>query len=216
MKRLPPSSAFTLIELIAVVAVLLLLAGLVIGIASVTIRNSARAKATNRVKAFDTGIQQYRIDNGLSPQNSDTDLLDPRIHFSPGDGNSAGYYRKASLHLYSALSGDFEPQGSPDGKKDPNATAYLGFDEKVLNAKRDSSGQISRVSFLQDPFGNCYGYSTAGLKDEAEFQRQIQRNPTMSRPAERKGFNTSTYDLWSTGGAKTQDGEAKWVKNWGG
>jgi hypothetical protein len=176
MKRLPPSS----------VAVLLVLAGLVIGITSIANRNRAIARATNEIKAFGIGIQQYRIDNGLPPQNADTDLLDPRIHFSPGEGSSADLYRKASRHLYSALTGDFEPQGSPDGQSDSNTTAYYTFTKSMLNKTIGEDGQITKVNFLQDPFGNCYGYSTAGLKEEAEFQRQVQRNPTLSRPAELK------------------------------
>jgi hypothetical protein len=36
------------------------------------------------------------------------------------------------------------------------------------------------------------------------------------RPSDKKGFNAATYDMWSTTGATTRDGQAKWVTNWGG
>jgi prepilin-type N-terminal cleavage/methylation domain-containing protein len=102
MKRLAPSRGFTLIEMITVVAIIVLLAGLIISTAGYANRKAALERATNEIKALGTAIDAYKIDNGGVPQNKDTDLLDPRIHFS-AIGGSGDYYQKASVYLYSTL-----------------------------------------------------------------------------------------------------------------
>jgi len=215
MKRLAPSKGFTLIEMITVVAIMILLAGLVISTAGWANRKAALERATNEMKAIGTGIDAYKIDNGTVPQNSDTDLLDPRIHFAASGSTSGSYYQKASRYMYSALTGDLEPADKPDGKPEVGTKAYYDFSRAQLNAKRDGSGAVTEIYYIADPFGNAYGYSTAGLSSELDYRKQVQRNPTYARPADKKGYNTATYDMWSTGAATTQDGQAKWVKNWG-
>ena len=160
-------------------------------------------------------IESYRIDNGTVPQNADTDLLDPRIHFAPAGGSSEAYYQHASRYLYQALTGDLEPTTNPDGKPEPGNKSYYTFELSRLNVSRNDAGEITSVHFLQDPFGNSYGYSTAGLKLEAEYRKELRGNSQAPRPSDKKGFNTGTYDMWSTSAATTQEAQGKWVKNWG-
>jgi len=214
MKRLAPSRGFTLIEMITVVAIIVLLAGLIISTAGYANRKAALERATNEIKALGTAIDAYKIDNGGVPQNKDTDLLDPRIHFS-AIGGSGDYYQKASVYLYSTLTGDFEPPKKPDGRPEADTKSYYSFARGQLSASRDATGAITQVNYIQDPFGSSYGYSTAGLSLESEYRKEVQRNPATPRPSDRKGFNTATYDMWSTGSATTQDGQVKWAKNWG-
>jgi prepilin-type N-terminal cleavage/methylation domain-containing protein len=215
MQRTSPRAAFTLIEMVTVVAILLLLAGLLVGVSSVANSNAAARKAATQIKALEGVIQAYKIDNGGVPQSPETDLLDPRLHFSPDGGNSASYYQNASLFLYQALSGDFQPAGAPDGKPEPGVQHYYTFPAESLSVAR-SAGAITRVYFIQDPFGKSYGYSTAGLRLEAEYRKALKNDPNAARPTDQKGFNTETCDLWSTSGASTQGGQGKWMKNWGG
>jgi len=214
MKRSIPHNGFTLIEMITVVAVIILLAGLVISTAGWAQRKAATERATGEMKAMGAGIDAYKIDNGGVPQNDDTDLLDPRLHFAAVGSSSGNYYQKACIYLYSALTGDAEPANQPDGKPEEGTKSYYTFERSKLNASRNGTGEITEVHYIQDPFGNAYGYSTAGLKWEADYRKQVQKNPTYARPADKKGFNTATYDMWSTTGATTQDGQAKWTKNW--
>jgi prepilin-type N-terminal cleavage/methylation domain-containing protein len=215
MKRVVPRTGFTLIEMVIVIAIILLLAGLVIGIANYAMRKAAKERVLTEIKSISGAIEAYRIDNGTVPQNSDTDLLDARIHFDAVGGSSGDYYRKASLYLYQTLSGDLEPANAPDGKPETGNRSYYTF-ERCLNVARTPTGEITRVNFVQDPFGSSYGYSTAGLKLETEYRKELRSNQQAPRPADRKGFNATNFDLWSTTGATTQDGQAKWVKNWGG
>ena len=60
--------------------------------------------------------------------------------------------------------------------------------------------QTQNVQYIQDPFGNSYGYSTANQADST------------------KGYNP-TFDLWSTSGLTASPGNPdtitpQWIKNW--
>ncbi len=55
------------------------------------------------------------------------------------------------------------------------------------------------VTAIRDPFGNCYGYSTAKAY----------------APTGPDGYNP-TFDLWSTGGVTppAPTDQSQWIKNW--
>ena len=71
------------------------------------------------------------------------------------------------------------------------------------------------ISYIADPFGYSYGYSTAGLKADQDYRVQLQTNPNASRPAPSRGYNP-TFDLWTTCGsvATTSADQPRWLKNW--
>jgi prepilin-type N-terminal cleavage/methylation domain-containing protein len=211
MKR-TSSHGFTLIEMITVVAIIVILAGLVISVAGFANKKAAAERASGEMKAFGTALDAYKIDNGSFVQTEDTDELDPRQHFS-AIGNDT--YQKANIDLYKALAGDNEPDGEPDGKPEAGTKVYYSFNRSQLATKKNAQGEIEKVQGIQDPFGAYYGYSTAGAKDEAEYRKKIQVDASAERPKVKRGFNT-TYDLWSTAGATTESGQPKWIKNWGG
>ena len=213
MKRRAPY-AFTLIEMVTVIAVMIVLAGLVISVAGFVQRKGAVEKATSQIKNLTLHLEAFKVDHGVPPQNIDTDTLDPRLHFSPVGGASGGLYSKAGRFLYSSLSGDFEPADAPDGKPEDQSKVYYAFPPNELSVVRDPAGNIRAVNHIQDPFGNGYGYSTAGLKAEQEYRDRLRQNPSEERPSTLMGFNP-TYDLWSTGGATSGTQTGKWVRNWG-
>ncbi|MGH7938945.1 MAG: hypothetical protein ACRD5Z_19955, partial [Bryobacteraceae bacterium] len=95
------------------------------------------------------------------------------------------HYQTASLELYKSLSGDL------DADRQPNAgvTSYFSFKDNQL------SPATGNVQFIKDPFGNSYGYSTAGEAGDGQ------------------GYNP-TFDLWSTAGSSTASGKSGWIKNW--
>jgi prepilin-type N-terminal cleavage/methylation domain-containing protein len=195
--------AFTLVEMIIVIAVVLILAGLVVIGSTAAQRNSSRTRAVSEMKSIGSFVSEYKQDNGAAPQTGDTDLLDPRVHFDPS-GQDAVLYQKANIDLYKAITSDAALTGIPI----PNPKSYYTFPAKQLSI------QNGKVRCIQDPYGLCYGYSTAAAKAEAEYQAQVQADPSVPRPSQKQGYDPD-FDLWSTAGGKTAVQGSKWVKKWG-
>ncbi len=162
-------------------AVIIVLAGLVLGTSGYVQKKGARSRAEAEIAAMSAALESYKADNGIYPRDDDTDALDARV----ASGTSGN--QKASLSLYNALA------GATNGSRTPTqgAKSYFSFKPNMLYPQPPSA---ANVTYIRDPFGNSYGYSTAN-----------QADPT-------KGYNP-TFDLWSTGGegATTQ---AQWIKNW--
>src|SRR5690606_18381029 len=99
-------------------------------------------------------------------------------------------YIPASRTLYKALSGDSD--GDPTTRNPSDTEMFFDFKPDMLRPYPPGPG-----TYVVDPFGNCYGYST--------FKA--------TNPKSTEGYN-ATYDLWSTNGGKTEKGQKDWVKNW--
>lgn len=175
------AGAFTLIELIVVIAVIAVIAGLVLGTFGYVKAKAATSRAEAEIKALEAGCESYKADNGTYPRNSVTDDLDAKTSTNPSA------YQAASLFLYQQLSG--------------SAKRYMEFKPQML-AYSAGDPSARSVSYIRDPFGHSYGYSTAYAK--------WLENPTGAQ----KGTNP-TFDLWSTAGTDSVPAsEAKWIKNW--
>lgn len=233
-KRL--SSAFTLIEIVTTMAIIVILTSIVVGIAGYVQNKGARSRAQSEIAMLSSALENYKGDTGGYPQDTDkltTDTLSPKKHFTPTDT----VYSDSSLFLYKELTGDkskINGTGDPDGVPDTDAAGnptpiYLKqYDPRIILADRDANTKkITKVKGFQDPWGYMYGYSTAAMAEEQKFQlklKQGQANPTRSTGATNPGYNMSSPDMWSTAGNKPspapasdklKDQEtAKWVKNW--
>ena len=181
----PRYSAFTLIELILVVGIIIVLAGLVLSTVGYARKKGARARADTEIAALSAACENYKADNGVYPANSDTNALNAQTSVDPAA------YQAASLNLYNALF------GATAGSRTPNtgARSYFVFKPNMLFP----ADQTQTVQDIQDPFGNSYGYSTID-------------NP-VANPNPTAGYNP-TFDLWSTGGGTTTNDVPKWIKNW--
>jgi type II secretory pathway pseudopilin PulG len=201
--------AFTLIELLIVIAVIIILAGLVLSTIGYVQKKAARTRAETEIAAISAACESYKADNGVYPRdptlNTATDTLDARRMGDPVTTN-ATLYKAASLVLYRALSGDtnldravnatdenFKIDGttlSPPLTQLPKV--YYTFKPNMLSP----ADQTQNVQYIRDPFGNSYGYSTAN---------QANQN---------NGYNP-TFDFWSTVGlTTTPPTAAQWIKNW--
>ena len=204
--------AFTLIEMLTVMAVISVLASLIVAVNSFAQKKSALVRAEGEIRTMIAACEGYKADAGGYPRDlgsgsentANTDLLCPTIDGDP----LSDKYRKACLVLYKALSGDENADGKSSGK------LYCEFMPNQL--KKTADGE---VKYIQDPFGNAYGYSTNGAASEELYRDQLEKNPGTRRPKS-GGFN-STYDLWSTGGVINKEGggalndvRKRWVKNW--
>ena len=140
--------AFTLIELIVVVTVIVILTGLVLSTVGYVQKKAARSRAETEIAAMSAALESYKADNGIYPRNPATDGLNAQI---AGDPNTS-QYQSATLYLYNALF------GATNGSRTPNtgAKSYFVFKPNMLSP----ADQTQNVQFIRDPFGNSYGYST--------------------------------------------------------
>ena len=206
-----PERAVTIVELLVVIMIILILAGLILSISSYVQNKGARARAETEIAAMSTALESYKADNGIYPRISATDSLDARTMKDPANANAA-QYQSANLVLYRVLSGDrnldrvvnaadetLEIDGSSLATPlTQPPKSYFGFTANQLAPK----DQSQNVQYIRDPFGNAYGYSTAYQNSSGT------------------GYNP-TFDLWSTAGkapsptptppATQQD---LWIKNW--
>jgi prepilin-type N-terminal cleavage/methylation domain-containing protein len=210
MIRFPRTSGFTLIEMITVIAVIVILVGLVVALNPLVAKKGPAARADIEILTLSSACETYKADNGGYPQDAVTSMLDPRTSLNP-----SSYYQACSV-LYSALSGMTNVGGSMKA----TGTNYLPEFFKSARLAGLGSSNSSLPTYIVDPWGNCYGYSTAGLELQQEYQAALATNPQAQMPQQNSfgtnGYN-ATFDLWSTGGttgANGSTGTAKWVKNW--
>ena len=71
-------NAFTLIELVLVVGIVTVLAGLVLSTVGYARKKAARARAETEIAAISAACENYKADNGVYPSNSDTNTLNLR------------------------------------------------------------------------------------------------------------------------------------------
>jgi general secretion pathway protein G len=201
---------FTLIEMLTVMLIIAILAGLVLSINGLVHAKAASARAEGEIKSLSLSAESYKADNGSYPRTEKTDALDPRTSLNPTTQD----YQDASRDLYIALSGDTNTNGKLEDTEGKNYGADF-FKPSVLSATKDGSGAIVTVNYIKDPYDNCYGYSTKGAKAEEAYATSLRSNPKATRPTTTDGYNP-TFDLWSTGGTTGSGsaGNAKWIKNW--
>src|SRR6266576_908235 len=199
----PRYNAFTLIELILVVGIIMVLAGLVLTTVGYARKKGARARAETEIAAMSAACENYKADNGIYPRSSTTtDTFTAVTNRVPPDPQPTSYdptvtpYSLTSSYLYDQLS------GNPSGDRTTyTQQRYMQFKPNMLSPP-DGTGTVTAI---RDPFGNSYGYSTA----QAFYIDNPGANPN-------NGFNP-TFDLWSTGGTSSVTDAAyqqAWGKNW--
>jgi len=146
-------NGFTLIELIVVVGIIIVLAGLVLSTAGYARKKGARARAETEIAAMSAACENYKAENGIYPREAvSTDALNARLSGNPST------YQAASLYLYKVLSGDSLANRNPTGK------SYMVFKPNMLLP----AGGTGTVTAIADPFGNSYGYSTINQTDSTK------------------------------------------------
>jgi type II secretory pathway pseudopilin PulG len=209
--------AFTVLELLVVITIIAILAGLILATAGYVEKKGARSRAESEIAAISAALESYKADNGIYPRdptpNTATDKLNARSMGNSNPTSASEPYNAASLVLYRALSGDRNLDRTitaADENLDIDGSTlsspltqlpktYFAFKPNQLGP----SDQSQNVQYIRDPFGNSYGYSTA-----------YQYNPST-------GYNP-TYDLWSTAGLTTDPPPSgstdkitpQWIKNW--
>ncbi len=217
MIRTPSRAGFTLIEMITVMAVIVILVSLVLSVNSLVQKKAALSRTKAEIASLQLAVKNYESDNATPPRDEKiTDILDPRIHGAPATGDQLKLYSESALVLYKAISGD------PDLDFKTTEKSYASDYFRPERVKFDDPKSPTRkVAYIVDPFGNCYGYSTAGLAQEEAYTQSLRKDPKAERPkGDKQAGYSPDFDLWSTAGSNvakpTDPDRVKWVKNWSG
>lgn len=159
--------------------------------------------------------EAYKADNGSYPQSPSSDALDPSST-APSIYDPANY-KASSLFLWQQLSGHLQDANPTLPSTGTNYAEDIFKDPMLAGTK--TGGRVTAVAFIKDPFGNSFGYGTAGLAAQQAYKAAVSANPTAT--PKRAGYNP-TFDLWSTGGKTRQTDVAEstadvknyWIKNW--
>lgn len=177
-------SAFTIIELLVVMAIIIVLAGLILATSGYVQEKSKRSRAEAEIAAMSAALESYKADNGAYPSDSATDGSSPTAAAPPA---SAG-----GKFLYGELAGDRDF----DRATDANAKSYFAFHPNMLEPTAPSTNPVTAI---RDPFGYSYGYSTMKASDP---NAAGGFNPTFD-----------LWSTAGTETASASD-QAKWIKNW--
>src|SRR5437660_4313074 len=97
--------AFTIIELLVVISIIIILAGLILSTVGYVQKKAARSRAEAEVAAMSAALESYKADNGIYPSDSTKTDVDPTASPIPA---------AASLYLYEQLSGDMDNDRIPE------------------------------------------------------------------------------------------------------
>jgi prepilin-type N-terminal cleavage/methylation domain-containing protein len=136
-------SAFTLIELLAVITIIGILAGLTLGAAGAVRRHGATSTAKAEVAALQAACDRYFADNNLYPSN--TSITNPATSFLP----TASAYTTAGQTLFTNLVGSTTLSATRTSKR------Y--FEPKPAMVYTNGS-----PNYFIDPWGYAYGYNSDG------------------------------------------------------
>jgi len=122
---------FTLIELMTVLAIIMILAGLIVAGAKYAMTKAGRSRAEAEIAAMENALENYKTDNGYYPLTTGT---------RPSSATAAQFYGNSTF-LYTVLA------GGPGYPK-----TYMTFKPNQI--------QVPSVTItnIVDPFGTPYNY----------------------------------------------------------
>ena len=130
--------AFTILELLVVITIIIVLAGLILSTVGYVQKKGARSRAEAEIAAMSAALESYKADNGTYPTHN---------------GSNGGHA------LYQALSGD----GNDVIGGSTASTAVFGSSGKSYMPLKNNMlrpNPPDATARVADPFGNDYGYKT--------------------------------------------------------
>jgi len=171
-----PTAAFTLIELLAVITIIGILAGLTLGAAGAVRRHGANSTAKAEVAALQAACDRYFADNNSYPTTTNS-MPDPSSSFD------ARNYTNTGVVLFINLFGTNQYNLPPSTKR------YFEPKPAMVSSTTNAN------PYFIDPWGGAYGYncstntdgtynppliwSTANQKDSAGTNKWITSWPKM-------------------------------------
>lgn len=168
-------AAFTLIELMVVITIIVILAGLVVGGMEYANQRSATEKAKVQIALLTKGLEEYKLDMGAYPA---TDNISGSLTTSAGSSTSSIIFKA----LY--WDSDNDGIGVTGSPPDTDQRIYLPELDPATSKQGWTTGNASATTTITDPWGNqfCYrsGVNASGVTNNATV-------------------NSADFDLWSMG-----------------
>lgn len=220
--------AFTLVEMLIVIAIISLLAALTLGGYTYAMRSSKRRMTTGTFEAIKLALDRYNSEFGEYPQPANTKQM---VTFPPGV--STVYDVSGAACLYQALTGDGYDQvkGVTSASSSGSGGSGASSDGKV-----EGTAEIKNKMFVEIPqtIFTKKGSSYILIDGFGHPFQYIKANAPAVTTASGVSNNTnveaitvnSTYDLWSYSEDEfntTKQGintltdpklSTKWIKNW--
>lgn len=151
--------AFTLIELMVVIAIILVLASMTIGGLGWYKRKAAVEKTKILRSSIGQALEAYRLENGFLPQGDGGDDSTAQVYIALyGDGELA----------YDSASGQVTVQEQPDGKPDSGATTHLNTLEPGLTGSRMNVTSSGGTYIIVDAWARPFHYESPGDMNPAD------------------------------------------------
>ncbi len=179
-------AAFTLIELMAVITIIVILAGLVVGGMGYVSEKQASSKAKVQIALLSKAIEEYKLDMGSYPLTANT---------ADGSVKSALLYQALFKEGYDYTSPTTPPTNwtkTINGVEYPKATKIYLPDLDPRTSKQGWVDVVTTVPAstpIKDPWGNEYRYRTAF---------DYPSSPTTTSQPNAATMNPD-FDLWSRG-----------------
>jgi type II secretory pathway pseudopilin PulG len=140
-------NAFTLIELVLVVGIIIVLAGLVLSTVGYARKKGSLARAETEIAAMSAALENYKADNAVYPAYSGATGAHALYQGLSGDGNDA-------------IGGTTASTGTPGS----SGKSYMALKPNML-----SPNPPDATTRVIDPFSNDYNYRAPGTKNIATF-----------------------------------------------
>ena len=141
LPEIKADAAFTILELLVVIGIIITLAALILGTVGYVQKKGARSRAEAEIAAMSAALESYKADNGVYPQHA------------PAAGGAHALYQALSGDGDDALGGSTGSTGSPSA----NVKSYMPLKPNMLRpSPPDATARVV------DPFGNDYNYLAPG------------------------------------------------------
>ena len=191
----PPKAGFTLVELLTVIAIIAVLAGILMPTLSKAMQKAYEGKARSAISSLEVAISMYETDMGYYP-------------IEGTDDNDIYKLRERNQKLVNALAD--ERQGDPDEKKYYNSNwrgPYMEFRAKELRDPNDftkvKEGPPDYDVVFVDPWDKPYVYIPYGKYDASTSIKPYAAKPGENPTATDPFYNSASCQIFSKG----SDGE---------
>jgi prepilin-type N-terminal cleavage/methylation domain-containing protein len=176
--RAPTSRAFSLIELLTVMAVMAILGGIAVGAIKGAKQRASLARARGELAALGTALEEYKRVYGDYPQLFDV----AQAALTPTTTTNGPGFNTAQSKLFNCLTGVFGPRGftNPDrvngpnfldvGKFTVNGTVANTFLVPTIPSPGQPPVKIEQNLGLLDPWGRYYVYYYKSTRNAALWQ----------------------------------------------